>query len=593
MLWALVWVQLSNPIPGRMMVSGSFGEIRGLQSIHLGIDIPVGEKIGVVPVLAAGNGYVYRIRVSHTGYGKAIYVRHPQGLVTVYGHLSHFAPKGEAIVEALQQAQRRFEVEKYLSPEEWPVKAGDILGWAGNSGYSFGPHLHFEVRTLKDETLPPLRYLPPLPDSFPPVFFRVGLHPLEAKSHVQGRGERVFLTLRQKSLQAGLRLYVCPETVRVGGKVGFLYTAADRTGGGSAWLGLRSISLRDTSDNALYAAQWETLDYDWRRFLRWHLDYVYHQIYRIGVGRLYEAMLALPWSRGRGVIEVPHGQVARYIIRAEDFSGNRTEVHVTLLGDTAVKSILRRPTDPKSLWSIEEGYLLTRKPLVTSGGDTVLPDAPLHLQGRIIDSLFFLDGQRLPTYLRACLSPGTDQTLPIAPNCTLRVHRETLHDTLYVRVEPVESVFGKGYLIGDPFIPVRFPAELIWTVPAGIRLEKSYPIFRPWYEEVWSPVRGATRAGGVWRIPVRNWGAYLIMEDTTAPRIRPLKPAGPFYLVSVEDLGSGVNPYSFRIQSERGAVLPEYYEPQRILYLPQKAGRRFIIEVSDYVGNRTRKEVTF
>lgn len=591
--WMIMWLQLSWPIPGPITITGGYGEIRGGQSLHMGIDIAVGEKIGTVPVLAAGDGYVHRIRVSHTGFGKVLYVRHPDGLITVYGHLSHFASRGEEIVSTLQAAQRRFEVEKYLSPGEWQVKTGDTLGWAGNSGYSFGPHLHFEVRTLRDEPLPPLRYLPAIPDTQPPVFFRIGLYPLSQDAHVKGRGERVFLPLRQVRMQGGLRQYICPETVRVSGRVGFLYTAADRAGGGSAWLGLRSISLRDSAGDVLYAAHWETLSYDWRRFLRWHIDYGYQQVYRIGVGRLYEPSAALPWSHGRGVVEIPHGVTTPFIIRAEDFAGNRSEVRIVLKGDTQVRSILHRPIDPRSLWSIEKGVFLARQLLYTRNGDSIAPHAPWCSGGEVIDTLFFPNGRGVPTYLKACVAPGLEHTIPITGGCTLRIHRETLQETLYVRAEPVRTVFGEGYLIGDPLVPVRFPAELRWRIPISMKSEKSYPLYRPWHGAVWSPVRGAVRRGQVWHIPVRSWGAYLLMEDETPPQIRPLKPAGPFYLVSVEDLGSGVNPYSFRIQSESGAVLPEYYEPQRILYLPRKAGRRFLIEVSDYVGNRSRREVRF
>ncbi|MCS7152358.1 MAG: M23 family metallopeptidase, partial [Bacteroidia bacterium] len=587
-----LWLQLKWPIPGRIALSGSFGEMR-TYTMHMGIDIPTGERIGEVPVLAAGEGYVFRIRVSHGGFGKVVYVRHPQGLITVYGHLSHFAPKGEAIVEALQQAQKRFEVEKFLGPEEWRVRAGDTLGWAGNSGYSFGPHLHFEVRTLRDEPLSPLKYLPALRDTEPPVFFRVGLSPLSRDAHIQGRSERTFFPLRQVSRSSQKRIYICPETIRVSGKVGFLYTAADRSGGGTAWLGLRQLALIGPSGALLYKAQWETLDFDWRRFLKWHVDYAYQQVYRIGVGRLYDPSVPFPWSSGSGVIEVPPGVMTTYILQAEDYAGNQAEVRITLSGDSASTSIRYYPLHPRRLWDIEEGLLRVRSVFFTSQKDTISPTKPLWLGGRLVDTLFSPDGKAFPTYVRACVPPGVPYELPLTAACTLRIFSETLQDTLYLRVEPDKSIFGEGLLIGDPYIPLRFPAELIWRIPENVRIEKSYPLFRPWYEEVWSPVRGAQRVGRVWRIPVRSWGAYVVMEDNTPPQIRPLKPAGPFYLVSIEDLGSGVNPYSFRISSEKGVVYPEYYEPQRILYLPRRKGRRFTIEVSDYVRNQTRTQLSF
>ncbi|MEN3040194.1 MAG: M23 family metallopeptidase [Bacteroidia bacterium] len=586
------WAQLRWPVPGPISITGSYGEIR-TQTIHLGIDLGVGEKIGTVPVLAAGEGYVFRIKVSHAGFGKVIYIQHPNGLYTVYGHLSHFAPKGEAIIRSLQQSQRRFEVEKYLAPHEWPVKAGDTVGWAGNSGYSFGPHLHFEVRTPSHQTLPPLYYLPPLVDTIPPVFFRVGLYPLTAESHIEGKHARYFLPLRQQICKGTLRKYAPPDTVSIAGTVGFLYTAADRANQGTSWLGLRRISVLNSQGESIYAVQWETLDFDWRRFLRWHLDYAYQQVYRIGLGKLYEPSAAIPWSYGKGRITLAPGQIEAFTIRAEDFSGNRAEIQVILKGETASIPKAWQPIDPHSSWSIEEGFLIVRRKYFTSLRDSVSPEKPLRLGERLPDSLIPESGPAIPTYLRQQILPGIDYTLQIAERCTLRIFKESLQDTLYLRVEPIRSIYGEGYFIGDPYTPLRFPAEIIWSLPDTFALSKSYPLYRPWYEEVWSPVRGSVRTGRLWRIPVKAWGAYLIMIDRTPPQIRPLKAEGPFYLVSIDDLGSGVNPYSLRIHAGKAEVLPEYYEPQRILYLPRSAGRQFVIEASDYVGNHTSKTISF
>ncbi|MCS7297061.1 MAG: M23 family metallopeptidase [Bacteroidia bacterium] len=592
LVWLVWWSQLRWPIEGPITLTGSYGEIRGI-NFHTGIDISVGERIGEVPVLAAADGYVYRLRVSHTGFGKVVYVRHPHGLVTVYGHLSHFAPQGEQIVESLQKQQRRFEVEKFLSEGEWSVKAGDTIGWAGNSGYSFGPHLHFEVRTSQDKPLLPLRYLPTLQDTEPPVFFRVGLRPLSIGAHVEGRGENVFLRLKQKQRGATYRQYECPDTIRVGGRVGVVYTAGDRAGGGRAWLGLRRLALYDSEGKLLYQAEWETLDFDWRRFLRWHVDFAYQQVYRIGIARAYESNDLLPWSKGKGWIEVPPNQVRCFLLQAEDYAGNWTQVRFYLRSEPPPSQLLHRPLDPRALWSIEEGLLLSREVLVTRAGDTIAPHKPLALKGKLIDSLYALNGRAYPTFLKACCAPGLDYTLALGRNCTLHLYRETLQETLYLRVEPIRTPWGEGFLIGDPFIPLRFPAQLWWEVPSSMSVEKSYPLYRLWDGGQWSPVSGAVRRGKVWRIPVRTWGAYILGEDTFPPRIRPLRGKGLYYLIAIEDLGSGVDPYALRVTSENGIVYPEYYEPQRLLYLPRSKGRHFVIEASDRVGNRTRREIHY
>lgn len=583
--------QLLWPLAGSLTLTGSFGEIRG-QTFHTGIDLSVGEKIGTVPVLAAGDGYVYRLRLSHTGFGKVLYVRHPNGLITVYGHLSHFAPRGEALARALQAAQRRFEVEKYLSPSEWPVRAGDTLGWAGNSGYSFGPHLHFEVRTPTEKPVCPLRYLPPLPDTQPPLFFRLVVVPLTPASHVNGWGERKQIRFRQVSRSPTERRYVSLDTPRVGGPVGLAYTAGDRAGGGTAWLGLARISLYDEQGTCLYQASWETLDFDWRRFLRWHLDYAYQQVYRVGLARLFvREGPAIPWEAGQGVLQLKPGEMRTVEVVAQDFAGHTARLRLTLRGDAPYPGLApRRPLDPRRPWSLEEGLLLSREPFLTPWGDTVLPHRPLALEGRLPSSLQPLrGGPAQPTYLRACIPPGHPYQLPLSPTCTLHLWTETLQDTLYCQVQERKRPWGPAFFVGDPLVPLRFPAELRWKVPSTGLPQKGYPVFRPEGSTIWSPVLGARLEGHTWRIPVRSWGEYGLMHDTFPPTIRFLRQAGPFYLFSIQDLGSGVNPYALRVESPEGPLYPEYYEPQELLYVPQTAGRPLRITARDRVGNTSHR----
>lgn len=585
------WLQWIWPIAGPILLTGSFGELRGT-TFHTGIDISVGEKLGTVPVRAAAEGYVYRLRVSHTGFGKVLYVRHPEGLVTVYGHLSHFSPRGEAEVASLQRRQGRFEVERFFAPHEWPVRAGDTLGWAGNSGYSFGPHLHFEVRTLSDKPLCPLRYLPPIPDTIPPVFFRIAVQPLGPTSSVEGWGEKRLLRFRQVLCSSTQRRYLVPDTLTVQGPVSLEYTAADRVGGGTAWLGLARIELY-ADNHRIYSASWETLDFDWRRFVQWHIDYRYRQLYKIGIARLYEPPLT-PWGQGQGRIHLKPGTVGNFRIVAKDFAGNTAEVLLVLRGGPQPTEGLapRRPTAPRARWSIEEGLLLSREALVTPWGDTVLPTRPLALAGRVPDTLYPLNKAPIPTYLAAVVVPGHAYTLPIAEKCSLRFFPETLQETLYCQVRPVQTPWGIGFVLGDTLQPLRFPAELVWEAETPLPA-KTYPLYRPAGSAVWSPVIGAKREGRRWRIPIRSWGTYALMIDTFPPQIRPLAPKGPFYLVSIEDLGSGTSPYALRVFSEKGPLPAEYYEPQRLLYLPKAAGKRFSIEATDRVGNRTLRTLSY
>ncbi len=598
----LVLLQIFRlPLPGPPVVTGSYGELRG-SVLHLGIDFGVGEKIGQVPVLAAGDGYVYRIRVSHTGYGKVVYIQHPNGLRTVYGHLSHFAPKGEEIVSVEQVRQGRFEVEVFLRPEQWSVKVGDTIGWVGNSGYSFGPHLHFEVRTRRDETLPPYTYLG-LADSAPPVFIRMGLVPLTEKSAVSGQGGYRFLRLAQTTCTPKHRLYRVRDTLSIAGSVGVVYTVGDRIGWSRAWTGVAEVVLRTEKGDTLYRVQWDTLSYDWRRFIPWHVDEPYNQIYRVGVERLYKVGPVLPWMRGDGVIQLRAGEVRGYEVVARDFSGNTAVVQFVLRWDEE-GGITRLPLDPASVWSIEGGLLLARKSydVVFADGsrERVSPTHPVRLRGRHPVRLI-AERDTQETRVVAVLYPGHAAEVPLGRGCRLLVSRESLLDTVYVRVFWEEGPGGNVLYLGDVWVPLRMPALLLWDLSAEIlpaHLRRSVPIYRG-RQGGWDAVSGYRRQGFTLEIPVRRWGRYAIIVDTVAPALRSLRPQGPFYLVEITDFGSGVDPYSLRVEvigegaAASSRLFPEYYVPQHRLYLPRRAGRTFRVIVRDKVGNERVAMVRF
>ncbi len=590
------------PLPGPPVITGSYGEIRGT-TLHLGIDFGVGERIGEVPVLAAGEGYVYRIRVSHTGYGKVVYLQHANGLRTVYGHLSHFAPKGESLVRQKQEQQCRFEVEMYLEPGVWPVKAGDTIGWAGNSGYSFGPHLHFEVRNHRDETLSPYSYLG-LVDSVPPVFIRVGLVPLAPGSAIRGQGGYYFFRLGQHSGSPHHRTYLVRDPISITGPVGLVYTVGDRMGWSRAWTGVAEVVLRAERGDTLYRVRWDTLSYDYRRYIPWHLEEPYNRIHRVGVERLYKVAPDFPWTKGDGLIRLRPGERRQYEVVARDFLGNEAVVRFTLVGEVRAGAIRRVPLDPACLWSVERGVLLARRPyrVVFSDGswDSVSSTYPLVLRGRW--PLYLVTGRDTqPTQVVAVLYPGHACKVPIGKGVQLEVPAESLLDTVYLRASWESGALGEVLVMGDSWAPLRMPATLVWELPQVLP-ERYYPKAVPIYkgrQGGWDAVSGYRRRGRTIEVPVRRWGSYTIIVDTLAPDLRPLRPQGPFYLVQVDDFGSGINPYALRVEvlTPNGIPLktlyPEYYLPQHRLYLPRSAGRTFRISVQDNAGNAQTKIIRF
>src|ERR1043165_2515046 len=102
-----------NPIDPPFILAGTFGEIRP-DHFHTGIDFSTREVEGL-PVYAAADGYVSRIKISADGFGKALYITHPNHYVTVYAHLSRYSEAIENYVRKKQYEKESFEIE--LFPE--------------------------------------------------------------------------------------------------------------------------------------------------------------------------------------------------------------------------------------------------------------------------------------------------------------------------------------------------------------------------------------------------------------------------------------------------------------------------------------------
>ncbi|MFZ9942172.1 MAG: M23 family metallopeptidase [Bacteroidia bacterium] len=220
-------------------ISGSFGEFRG-NHIHAGIDFKTGKKEGI-PVLAATDGYVYRILVSRTGYGKAIYLNHENNLTTVYAHLRAFSSIVEDTVSNLQKKQRHFEIDHFPTKMAIKVKKGQVIGYSGNSGSSEGPHLHFETRnTALEMPFDPSMVGISYPDQIPPSIQRIFLYDLQ-------QPQMIFPLPNPRSFQINQQ-----DTIPIGPFTVLGLEAFDLAGNEPNRLGIRSIKVYLDNQPFLY-----------------------------------------------------------------------------------------------------------------------------------------------------------------------------------------------------------------------------------------------------------------------------------------------------------------------------------------------------
>lgn len=191
-------IPLYPPLKGSLQVSGNFAEFRP-NHFHAGVDLRT-ETINH-PVYAVADGYVSRIKVSGDGYGNAIYLTIPQyKLKILYGHLNKYCPELQAKVKQLQNRVQEFQIDMEFDSSFFPVKKGQVIAYSGNTGRSFGPHLHFEIRNLNDEPINPQLFNFKIKDSKAPRITKIAIFPANDSSYVNNSNRPKYYIINSYSL---------------------------------------------------------------------------------------------------------------------------------------------------------------------------------------------------------------------------------------------------------------------------------------------------------------------------------------------------------------------------------------------------------
>jgi len=246
-------------------LAGSFGEIRG-NHFHSGIDFRTNQREGY-PVYAVADGYISRLRVQNSGFGQALYINHPNGYTTVYGHLQRFSPKIARVVKNLEYEKKSFEIDEFPDATLIPVRKGEIIAWSGNRGSSGGPHLHFEIRDTKtEETINPQFFGINIPDNIPPVIHGLYVYRLNGKTFNE------FTPKQAISIIGTSGNYKSTAPVSLSGEVGFGIVVTDRHNGASGTNGVYSIQL-ELDGKMIYTSALERFSFENSKAINSHIDY--------------------------------------------------------------------------------------------------------------------------------------------------------------------------------------------------------------------------------------------------------------------------------------------------------------------------------
>ena len=318
----------SNPLDIPMVLSGSFGELRS-NHFHSGLDIKTQQRSGV-PIYAPADGYVSRIKVGHYGYGKALYIKHPNGYSTVYAHLQKFETTIQDFVKKSQYKKERYEIELFPKESSLLVKKGDLIAYTGNSGSSGGPHLHYEIRDAYSRPMNPMLFGLEIPDTKDPSVTSVLAYPVSDDATVNQSSEPVKLRLiKQKDGSYKT------EKISAYGKIGFGIATTDQQNGAYNKNGVYRIKTSYNGKPKI-DIKFEKFSFDETRYLNRYIDYTYFKEHKIKIQKLFRQtnnpLSIITQEDDNGFVNVADGFSSNYTIEIKDYQGNLVHITIPVIG---------------------------------------------------------------------------------------------------------------------------------------------------------------------------------------------------------------------------------------------------------------------
>jgi len=306
------------PVEAKIALAANFGELRP-NHYHMGLDCRT-NQVQNRPVKAAADGYVAHVHIEPLGFGRAIYINHPNGLTTLYGHLNNFYPALEKYVKEQQYKLQSWQVFLDIPPGMFPVKQGQLIALSGNAGGSQGPHCHFEIRDTKtDKVLNPLLFGMPVPDNVPPAILRLAMYDRCISTYSQS--PKLFSLKKVNGNYIPAQPLIAVNT----DKVSFGISANDKVTGSSNLNGIYEADLY-LDEKPVVGFQIDSITYDETRYVNAHIDYKTRE----AGGPFIEHLSRLPGYpegiykdfSGDGVIELTDDAVHEIKIVVKDTYGN-------------------------------------------------------------------------------------------------------------------------------------------------------------------------------------------------------------------------------------------------------------------------------
>ena len=490
-----------SPLKIPQLLSANFGELR-IDHFHSGLDIKTQGVTGK-EVVAAADGYIYRISVSPVGFGNSIHIAHPSGYSTVYGHLERFSDKIQKYVREQQYAKKSFSIVLLPKKDEFPVRQGELIAYSGNSGGSSGPHLHFEIR--KSESEKPINALffeSGIVDNIPPVIEKLAIYPVNKHTLINNRN-----SVKKINVIGGHGVYsLNPENeISVSGLAGFGIKTYDLMNDSPNRVAVYSIEL-SVDSTTIFKYIMDGFLFDESRYVNSHIDYETYMKDNI----YFERTFILQGDK----LSVYKNVINRGLFNFNDNKSHRVKIVVTDADDN--RSVLTFQVKAKS-----ENLLA-----VKGSSDKNINVMPYDQVNRFS-----------------------------ADNVSVNIPAGALYDTLdfsYKKEEGTAGMFSDLHCISDKFTPVH-RAYWLSIKPSSVLAGKvsKMLIVQLGDDQKKSPVK-STWDGEHFSAEVLSFGRFYIGIDTIPP------------VISTNDMHPGVNltgrkEITFRITDDLSGI--KSYEP--------------------------------
>ncbi|MBD2755021.1 M23 family metallopeptidase [Spirosoma validum] len=608
-------------------LAGGLGDLRP-NHFHAGIDIRTGGREGL-PVHAAADGYVSRIAVFTGGYGNVIFIKHPNGLTTVYGHLKTLNDTLGTYLRANQYQKKTFEIDLRPAPGQFPITKGDVIAASGNTGGSGGPHLHFEVRDGNDNLINPLLYgFSEIRDEVPPYFERVALKTMTATSRINGEYQRVsYAPVRQSD-----GTYRITQPITASGLIGMEVLGYDKTTGSPYRNGISCLEIR-LDGREVFAYNMNSFPNEQTRFMNVHENYEveqtngqrYHRGY-IADGNILNLYKLQSNVAYRGRLPLLDGKPHEVTLTLYDAYDNSAQLTFTLLPEISVSSssivdslgeeetlsVAPEPLpvgDPTVTITTDENVLkLTAKNISVSNppvaklitGRTVTEQPVSYIRrgaGPNNQVVYLIDlRQTLPdsvqfgrgvvrTNFKKRIIPGRND---VFTNATTRLEfgTRTLFDTLHLTMR---SLPGGILEINQPTIPLNdyLTIQYVPNYPIAIDTMRT--------KAYWVSGGRESFLGGKWNkgrieFKTRSLGRFQLLTDATPPRVDIVSATPKGISAKIRDDLSGIAEFRALVNGEW--VLMQYDYKRALLWSdklnpdePFETGSEVLVQVKDQSGN--------